>query len=127
MKLLKVKTARFSRVVEKCGKPQALYSLAKAGCRSSPPIANKEKSRDDNPEERGRNRLRNRRVQTKKRRNVFRFSKVAETVRGQADRWNRLVADARIASLPWRPSERTIAQQVDMQMWHTFARIGPAV
>jgi len=79
-------------------------------------------------------------------------------VRGQADRWNRLVAGARIAGygsavasavsadflhahrecgedsalyspaeLPWRPGQRTLAQQVDMQMWHTFTRIGTAV
>ncbi len=31
------------------------------------------------------------------------------------------------ALLPWRPGERTLAQQMDMQMWHTFTRIGPAI
>jgi hypothetical protein len=31
------------------------------------------------------------------------------------------------AVLPWRPGQRTLAQQVDMQMWDTFTRVGPAI
>jgi len=62
-----------------------------------------------------------------KRRDLSRLSEVSETLRGQADHWNRLGACARVAALAGRPGERTFAQQMNMQMWYTFSGVGPAV
>ena len=69
-----------------------VHSLAKAVCRSTSSIANKEQSGHDSSKERERDGLWNRRLQRKKRRNLSRFSQVAETLRRQADRWDRLGA-----------------------------------
>src|SRR5947207_925089 len=92
MKLVKVKTARFSQVIEKCGKPQVYTLWQKPSADRHLQIANKEQSGHDSSKERERDGLWNRRLQRKKRRNLSRFSQVAETLRRQADRWDRLGA-----------------------------------
>jgi hypothetical protein len=87
MKLLKVKTARFSQVVEKCGEPR-VYTLWQKPSGDRHLQAQIKNHRVMTIQDRERDRLRNRCLQRTKRRNLSRFSQVAETLRGQADNWN---------------------------------------
>ncbi|PYJ56656.1 MAG: hypothetical protein DME82_04175 [Verrucomicrobia bacterium] len=98
MKLLKVKTARFSQIVEQCGRPQVYILWQK-------PSADRHFQ----------SQIKNNRVMTilksesgtdfgvvgfkaSKGRQVFGFPKIAQAFCKQQDRWNRLDARARVTT-----------------------------
>ena len=106
---------------------QCLHSLAKT--RSGPAFSNaaKERSGDDSPKKRERDGLWNHWLQRKERSTLSRFSQIVETVRRQAGHRDRLDAYWRVAALSWWPGEGAFAEEMHMQMGHTFACIGAAV
>jgi hypothetical protein len=82
MKVLEVKTARFAVVVEKCGTPEGLQSLAKAGRRPQVSVADQEPQSDDDSGDGCRDRVWSGGLLRAPRCALSRVSEIGEALRG---------------------------------------------
>jgi hypothetical protein len=104
-----------------------LYSLAKTCGRPAFSNAAKEQSGNDSPKKRERDRFWDHRLQGEERSEVSRFSKIDETVYGQAGHRDRLDACSRVATLARRPGQGAFAKKMYMQMRNALTGIWPAI